>query len=90
VSAAWAVAWEAARVRSELGQHHLGGQPPDARDRLQQLKLRLERAQPLLDLRRQRSDRLVEVVDVGEQVRDEQRVVAREAALERLPQRRQL
>ena len=62
----------------------------DTRDRCQQLRLVRERDQPLLDLRGQRRDRLVQIVDVREDLRDDQRVVRFEVARERLPQRRQL
>jgi hypothetical protein len=85
-----AVAGEAVHVGAELGQDHLGGALRDAGNRAEQLTLALERANALLDLCRQCGDRLVEVLDVREKVRDEQRVVGREASLEREPQGRQL
>jgi hypothetical protein len=49
-----------------------------------------EKGRELLDLRRQRRDRLVEEVDLREHLPDEQRVVAAEAALQRFAQRRDL
>ena len=78
---------EAAHVRADLGEQHLGGAPVDAGDRVQQLELTGERAGQLLDPLRQGRDRLVEEVDLGEHLPDQQRVVAGEAALERFAQR---
>ena len=78
---------EAAHVRPDLAQQHLGGAAVDARDRVQQLKLTRERARELLDPLRQGGDRLVEEVDLGEHLSHEQRVVAGEPALERFAQR---
>jgi hypothetical protein len=63
---------------------HLGGAFVDAGDRVQELELTGERARQLLDLLGQRGDGLVEEVDLGEHLPDEQRVVAGEAPLERL------
>src|SRR6266480_7475378 len=82
--------WKALHVCSELGDDHLGGALGDAGDRREQLELMLERAQALLDLGRERIDRLVQVVDVGEQLRDQQRVVGGEAARECPAKLRQL
>jgi hypothetical protein len=47
----------------------------DARDRGEVLSLVRERGKPPLDLLAQRGDRLVQVVQVREDVRDDQRVV---------------
>jgi hypothetical protein len=85
-----AVGWEASDVGPELGDDHLRGAIGDAGDDAEQLTLALERAHPLLDLTRELGGRLVEVLNVGEQVRDEHGVVLAEAALERRSQRRQL
>ena len=58
-------------VGAQLGDDHLGRALSHPGDRAKQLDLTFERAHALLDLRRERVDRLVEILDVGEQVRDE-------------------
>ena len=78
---------ERAHVDADLGDQHLGGALLDAGDRHQQVTLAGERGDPLLDLGRQPVDRLVEEVDVREDLADDQRVLGVEAALERLAQR---
>ncbi len=67
-----------------------GGAPLHAGDRAQQLNRRCERSDLLLDGLGEFGDRLVEVVDVGEDASDDQRVPGFEAALQRLAQRGQL
>ena len=84
------VAWEAAHVGAQLGDDHLGGALGDARNRAQKLTLALERAHALLDLCRERADRLIQVLDVRKQMGDQQRVVVAKAPLQRLAQQRQL
>ena len=66
---------EAAHVGAELGQDRLGRALADAGDRVQLFQLTCERAGPPIDLLAKRLDDLVEVVEVGEDVRAEQRVV---------------
>ena len=78
---------ERVHVDADLGDQHLGGALLDAGDRHQQLTLPGERGDPLLDLARQPVDRLVEEVDVREDLRDDQRVLGVKAAHERLPER---
>jgi len=78
---------EAAHVRADLGQQHLGRALIDTGDRVEQLDLTGERARELLDAFGECRDRLVQEVDLGEHLPDEQRVVAGEAAFERLTQR---
>ena len=78
---------ERAHVDADLGDQHLGGALLDAGDRHQQLTLAGERGDPLLDLVREPVDRLVEEVDVREDLPDDQRVLGLEAALERLAER---
>jgi len=56
------------------------------RDRQQDVALRRERADALLDLCRQPTDRLVEEVDEREHLSDDQRVLAVEASDERFAQ----
>src|SRR5207245_10432770 len=68
------VAWEAIHVGAQLGDDHLRGALGDARNRAQKLTLALERAHALLDLCRERADRLVQVLDVRKQMGDQQRV----------------
>src|SRR5713226_10601257 len=85
------VAREDAHIDAELSDQHLGAEAGDAGDRLEQLAFARERGDHLLDPRAEGGDRLVQVVDVGEDLRDEQAVVlAAEAAGERFPERRQL
>ena len=62
----------------------------DAGDRAEQLNRFGERGDLRLDHGGELGDRLVEVVDVGEDAADDQRVLCVEAALERLAQLRQL
>jgi hypothetical protein len=61
--------------------------PLDAGDRHQQVTLASERGDPLLDLRRELVDPLVEEVDVRKDLPDDQRVLSVEAALERFAER---
>jgi len=82
--------WEHAHVDADLGDQDLGGALLDARDRHQQVTVRRERAELLLDLGREPVDRLVEEVDVREDLPDDQRVLVGEAADQRLAQRRDL
>ena len=79
-----------AHVRPGLGDDHLGGSPPDARDRAQELNRRRERDESLLERVREPLDLLIEEVQVGEDRADQQHVQLVEAALERLAQPRQL
>src|SRR5712692_6502400 len=66
------VAREDAHVDAELSDQHLGAEAGDAGDRLEQLAFARERGDHLLDPRAEGGDRLVQVVDVGEDLRDEQ------------------
>ena len=79
-----AIGREAAHVWAELREDHLCCAGGDAIDRGQQLSLVRERGEPLLNLLGQRGDRLVQVVDVREDLRDDQRVVRFEVPRERL------
>ncbi len=82
---------ELGHVTARFGDEDLGGTTRDARDRAQQLDLPIaERAQLLLDRFREPVDRLVEEVDVGEYLPDNQRVLGAEAPLQCFTQRRQL
>ena len=71
---------EAAHVDADLGDDHLGGAPLDAGDRAEQLNRRGERGELRLDLVGEQLDLLVEEVEVGEDRRDDQRVLGIEAA----------
>jgi len=66
------VGGEAGHVGAELGDDHLAVALGDAGNRGQQLSLLSERGQPPLDVRAQCRDRLVEVVEMGEVVGDDQ------------------
>ena len=82
---------ELAHVRADLGHDGLGGTPVDAGDGVQQRHLLGVRGDQLLDPRREQSDGLVQVVDVGQELGDQQPVVVgAEPAGQRRPQRRQL
>jgi hypothetical protein len=82
---------ELAHVRADLGHDDLGGALVDPGDGVQQRHLLSERGDHLLDPRRQHRDRLVQVVDVGQDLSDQQPVmVGADVAGQRLPQRRQL
>jgi hypothetical protein len=81
---------ELAHVRADLGQHDLGGAPVDPGDGVQQRHLG-GGGDHLLDPRREGGDGLVQVVDVGQDLGDQQPVmVGAEPAGQGLPQRRQL
>jgi hypothetical protein len=62
-------------VAAGLGDDHLGGAALHAGDRAQQLNRRRERGDLLLDRGREALDRLVQEVDVGEDLPDDQRVL---------------
>jgi hypothetical protein len=82
---------ELAHVRADLGHDDLGGALVDPGDGVQQRHLLGDRGEHLLDPRRQHRDRLVQIVDVGQDLSDQQPVmVGAEPAGQRLPQRRQL
>ena len=82
---------ELAHVRADLGQDDFGGALVDPGDSVQQRHLLSEGGDDLLDPRRERGDGLVQVVDVGQDLSDQQPVmVGAEPAGQRLPQRRQL
>ena len=78
---------ERAHVDADLGDQHLCGALLDAGDRHQQVTLAGEGGDLLLDRPRQPVDRLVEEVDVREDLPDDQRVLGLEATDERLAQR---
>jgi hypothetical protein len=82
---------ELAHVRADLGQDDLGGTAVDPGDGVQQRHLLNERGDHLLDPRRKRGDGLVQVVDVGQDLGDQQPVmVGPEPTGQGLPQRWQL
>jgi hypothetical protein len=82
---------ELAHVGADLGHDDLGGALVDPTDGVQQRYLFGERGDHLADPRRQHRDRLVQVVDVGQELSDQQPVmVGAEPAGQRRPQRRQL
>jgi hypothetical protein len=82
---------ELAHVRADLGHDDLRCSSIDPWDGVQQRHLLGERADHLLDPLAQHRDGLVQVVDVGQDLGDQQPVmVGAEPAGQRLPQRRQL
>ena len=82
---------ELAHVRADLGHDDLRGPLVDPGDGVQQRHLLSERADHLLDPCREGGDGLVQVVDVGQDLGDQQPVmVGPEPAGQGLPQRRQL
>ena len=81
---------EYAHVGPDLRHDHLRGAPLNPGDRAQQLNGSLERGDLLPDRLGEARDLLVEEVDVGEDRPDPDGVQSVEAALERLPERRQL
>jgi hypothetical protein len=82
---------ELPHVGADLGDQHLSGAPVHPRDRGKQRHLVRERGDHLPDPCRQQRDRLVQVVNVRQDLRDQQpMMLGAEPALERLPQRRQL
>jgi hypothetical protein len=83
-------AWVDGHVAAGLDDDHLGGASGDAGDRAERLDRLGERGDLLLDRAGGLGDRLVEVVDVGEDPSAEQRVVVVEAALQCLAQGREL
>jgi hypothetical protein len=82
---------ELAHVRADLGHDDLGGALVDSGDGIQQRHLLSEWGDQLLDPRRQHRDGLVQVLDVGQDLSDQQPVmVGAEPAGQCLPQRREL
>jgi hypothetical protein len=82
---------ELAHVGADLGHDDLRCPSIDPGDGVQQRHLLRERGDHLLDPCRQHRDGLVQVVDVGQDLGDQQPVmVGAEPAGQRLPQRRQL
>src|SRR5437660_1529674 len=71
---------------SRRREQHVGGAVVDPGDRVQQLDLTGERAGELLDSFGQCLNRFVQEVDLREHLADQERVVAGEAALERVAQ----
>ena len=68
-------AWKTGDVSADFGQEDLDGALADARDRVQALDLVLKRAQPLGDLLAQVIDQVVQPVEVGELVREQEALV---------------
>ena len=84
-------AGELTHVRADLGQDDFGGASVDPGDGVQQRHLLSVRGDQLLDPRRERGDGLVQVVDVGQDLSDQQPVmVGAEPAGQGRPQRWQL
>jgi hypothetical protein len=82
---------ELAHVRADLGHDDLRCPSIDPWDGVQQRHLLGEGSDHLLDPRRQHRDGLVQVVDVGQDLGDQQPVmIGAEPAGQGLPQRRQL
>ena len=81
---------EDAHVGADLSDDHLGVAAADTGDRLEQRQRRRERGDLLLDPVRAGTDRLVQVVEVGEDLGDEEGVVAAEARLQGAPEGGQL
>ena len=80
---------ELAHVGADLGHDDLGGALVDPGDGVQQRHLLGVRSDQLLDPRREGGDGLVQVVDVGQDLGDQQPVmVGAEPAGQRLAQRR--
>jgi hypothetical protein len=75
---------EAAHIDSDLGDHGCGRAPLHAGNRAAQLNWGGERGELRLDLRGEQLDLLVEEVEVGEDRRENQRVLAVEATDQRL------
>ena len=84
------MSWELRHVGADLGDQQLGGPLVHTGDRVKQRHLLRERGDHHINLLGERLDRLVKEVDVSEDLRHDQRVVAGEASLERFAQRRQL
>jgi hypothetical protein len=77
---------EAGHVGPDLGQDDFGGAPVDTREGVEQLDLRRQRGEALLDLPRQPLDGVLEVLNVREQFPDDERMVRAEAPLQGLAQ----
>jgi hypothetical protein len=83
-------AGKAAHACADFRQDRCGGDALDAGNGAQQLKLLGERAQVLLDPRGQRTHRFLQVVELGQGLADQERVMVAEAPRQRLAQGRQL
>jgi len=77
-------------VRADLGQDRRRGGRLDARQRLRQRDLLVIGAEAVRDLLLQGGDRLLQEVNVRQDVREQRRVVRLHAASQRLAQLRQL
>lgn len=75
---------EVGHVDPNLGDEHLGHALVDAGDRIAQLNRLGERDHHPIDLGREGIDDLLDVVDVGQDVADHERVMSAEASLDRL------
>ena len=82
--------WEPTHVRADLGQDHLSGALAHPWDRHQQLQQGRERGGHAGHLRAQAPDRLVQLVDAGQHLGDQQPMMGSKATLQGLPQCRQL
>src|SRR5207245_7269289 len=82
--------WKHRHVRADLGEDRLSRSALDPGDRHPALNLWGERAELLLDVGANGGDRLLEVVEVREDLAEQERMVGAEAARERLAQRRGL
>ena len=82
--------WEPAHVRADLGHDDLSGPPAHSRDRQQQPQQWRERGGHAGHRHAETPDRLVHLVDAGQHLGDQQPALGSKAALQGLPQRRQL
>jgi hypothetical protein len=75
---------EAPHVGTDLGEDNLGVALVDARDRVEQRELSFERGDEPIDLDREPLDGFVEVVELGEDLSDQQRMMRVETSRERV------
>src|SRR6266852_8997454 len=75
--------WEAAHIRTDLGQQDLGCSPSHTRDNIESFNRRLETGQPFSHLRAYALDRLVQIVNMRELLGDDEALVGSEVAGQR-------
>lgn len=81
---------KAAHIYADFCEDHFRRPPRDPVDRVQLGQLARERGQARVDLLAHRRDRLVQIVQVGEQLTDQKRVVGAEPLGQPLSQGREL
>src|SRR4029450_7605409 len=81
---------EGAHIHTDLGDEDFGRPPVDARNAIQSVELVRKRGEAIFDLRAERADSLVEVIEMRQELAHQKRVVRPKPARERRAEGRQL